>query len=59
MEKFEELKDIINNIEPDVHKFFEKSNAAAGTRVRKAMQEVKMLAQQLRVTIQETKNNKE
>ena len=30
---------------------------AAGTRVRKTMQEVKTLAQELRVEVQETKNS--
>ena len=32
------------------------NNNAAGTRVRKAMQEVKVLAQELRVEVQDTKN---
>ena len=38
-------------------KFFGTGNNAAGTRVRKAMQEVKTLAQELRVEVQETKNS--
>jgi hypothetical protein len=39
----------------DVEKF-EDGNKSAGTRVRKSMQEVKNLAQQIRVEVQEVKN---
>ena len=52
---YEELKAKINEIEEDVKKFYEKENKAAGTRIRKAMQEVKALAQKVRVDIQEKK----
>ena len=40
----------------DYSKFYDDGNNAAGTRVRKVMQEVKNNAQTLRVHIQETKN---
>lgn len=56
MEIFEQLKNTVENIATDVEKFYTKGNSAAGTRVRKAMQEIKQLAQALRVNIQETKN---
>lgn len=56
MEIFEKLKQTILAAEEDATKFYTKGNAAAGTRVRKAMQEVKQLAQELRVNIQESKN---
>ena len=39
----------------DVEKF-EDGNKSAGTRIRKTMQEVKNLAQQIRVEVQEMKN---
>ena len=39
----------------DVEKF-EDGNKSAGTRVRKNMQDVKSLAQQIRVEVQEMKN---
>ena len=52
---YEELKAKISEIEEDVSKFYEKENKAAGTRIRKAMQEVKALAQQVRTDIQEKK----
>lgn len=56
MEKFEALKQLIAEIEADVTKFYEKGNKSAGTRIRKAMQQVKATAQEIRVNVQETKN---
>ena len=53
------LEEMITLLEEtrDAHeKFFERGNNAAGTRVRKAMQEVKSMAQDLRLDVQETKN---
>ena len=57
MDKFNEIKELLKVAETDVNKFFEKGNKAAAVRVRKAMQEIKNLAQELRVLVQETKNN--
>ena len=56
MKKFEELKAVIASLEDDVDKFYNKQNSAAGTRVRKAMQDLKNLAQEIRTEVQETKN---
>ncbi|MEM7369318.1 MAG: histone H1 [Bacteroidota bacterium] len=56
MEKYNELKNLVAAIEEDFSKFYEKGNKAAGTRARKAMQEVKNLAQGIRKEIQEAKN---
>jgi hypothetical protein len=56
MEKFEQIKSLIEQTQGDVEKFSAKGNSTAGTRVRKAMQELKNLAQELRVEIQEAKN---
>jgi hypothetical protein len=53
MEKFNELKELIATIEDDVTKFFEKDNKAAGVRTRKGLQEIKKLAQLLRLDISE------
>ena len=47
MKKFEELKTLVASLEDDMDKFYNKQNGAAGTRVRKAMQDLK--ARQLRV----------
>ena len=52
---FDELQDTINDCQTDVIKFIEGNNSA-GTRVRKAMQLVKRLAQDIRVEVQEQKN---
>ena len=52
---FDELQDAINDCQTDVTKFVEGNNSA-GTRVRKAMQTVKSLAQDVRVEVQEQKN---
>jgi len=52
---FDELQDAINDCQSDVSKFIEGNNSA-GTRVRKAMQIVKQLAQDIRVEVQEQKN---
>ena len=52
---FDELQDVINDCQTDVTKFVEGNNSA-GTRVRKAMQAVKSLAQEVRVEVQNQKN---
>tara|TARA_R100001443_G_scaffold107351_1_gene117158 strand:+ start:13 stop:207 length:195 start_codon:yes stop_codon:yes gene_type:complete len=52
---FDELQDAINDCQSDVTKFIEGNNSA-GTRVRKAMQAVKQLAQDIRMEVQEQKN---
>ena len=53
---FDELQNAINDCQTDVTKFVEGNNSA-GTRVRKAMQVVKSLAQDVRVEVQDQKNN--
>ena len=57
MEKYKSLKDLVVAIEEDFAKFYEKGNKAAGTRARKAMQDVKNYAQDIRKEIQERKND--
>ena len=53
---FDELQDAINDCQTDVIKFIDGNNSA-GTRVRKAMQTVKSLAQEVRVEVQNQKNS--
>ena len=55
--RFEELKSFVEEQERDFNQFYEKGNKAAGTRVRKAMQEIKRMAQDIRVEVQDIKNN--
>ena len=52
---FDELQDAVNDCQTDITKFVEGNNSA-GTRVRKAMQEIKKLAQFVRVEVQDQKN---
>lgn len=56
MSKFEELKNRVLDLEMDFEAFYEKGNKAAGTRVRKAMLELKKLAQHIRVDVQNKKS---
>jgi len=53
---FDDLQNIINDCQTDVSKFVDGNNSA-GTRVRKAMQTVKSLAQDVRVEVQDQKNS--
>lgn len=52
---FDDLQDAVNDCQTDVTKFVDGNNSA-GTRVRKAMQLVKSLAQEVRVEVQDQKN---
>ena len=54
--QYSKLVSLVEGLESDFSAFYEKGNKAAGTRVRKAMQELKSLAQDIRVDVQEKKN---
>jgi hypothetical protein len=56
MKRFEELKALIASLEDDADKFYNKENSAAGTRLRKAMQDLKTIAQDIRTEVQDLKN---
>ena len=57
MDRFEELTAMLASMESDFAKFYEKGNKAAGTRVRKGMQDLKALAQEIRVEVQSKKTD--
>ncbi|MDQ3393609.1 MAG: histone H1 [Bacteroidota bacterium] len=57
MKRFDEIRDLIMSLEGDFQKFYDKQNQAAGTRVRKGMQDLKNLAQDIRVEVQDMKNS--
>ena len=57
MEKFNELEALVASMKDDITKFYEKSNKAAGVRVRKSLQDVKAIAQEIRVEISEQKKS--
>ena len=52
---FDDLQNAINDCQGDVTKFIDGNNSA-GTRIRKAMQAIKSLAQDVRVEVQDQKN---
>jgi len=56
MNRFNQLRDLVMSLEGDFSKFYDKRNQAAGTRVRKGMQQMKNLAQEIRVEVQSIKN---
>ena len=55
-ELLNQMTELLDDIQDDAAKFEEKGNKAAGTRVRKAMQNVKAVAQEVRVYVS-AKNN--
>ena len=59
MKRFDQLRDHVMSLEADFQKFYEKGNSAAGTRVRKGMQELKNLAQEIRGEVQTLKTTTE
>jgi len=57
MENYNKIVALIELMKEDVDKFFEKGNKSAGTRVRTACQDLKKLAQELRMDVQDAKKS--
>ena len=55
--RFSSLQQRIADMEDDFRKFYDKGNKAAGTRIRKSMQELKQVAQEIRQEIQAAKQS--
>lgn len=55
MQKYQNLVEFVKSLETDVIKFYEKGQAAAGTRLRKGLSELKRMAQEIRNEVQEIK----
>ena len=55
MNRFSEIKSLVDELEVDMEKFYSKNNKTAGTRARKLLQDLKKLAQDIRIDIQEKK----
>ena len=53
---YDKVKELVDELEGDFAKFYDKDNKAAGTRVRKGMQELKNLAQEIRTDVQSKKS---
>ncbi len=58
MKRFEEIKNLLMSLEDDFVKFYDKENQAAGTRVRKGLQDMKNWATTVRSEVQDMKNSK-
>jgi hypothetical protein len=56
MENYNKIKELLASVEADADKFYNGGNSAAGTRVRKAMQDLKNLTQAIRTEVTELKN---
>ena len=56
MEHYSKLQQLVASLEEDFRKFYEKGNNAAGTRIRKGMQDLKKAAQEIRSAVQEKKS---
>ena len=53
---YDKMQDLINDSQGDVTKFVN-GNKSAGTRVRKTMQTIKSLAQEVRMEVQDQKTS--
>jgi hypothetical protein len=57
MDRFNQLKELIDSFEKDFDKFYQKENKAAGVRVRKNMQQLRQVAQEIREEVQNMKKS--
>jgi hypothetical protein len=55
MNRYQDLVNAVKNLEVDFQKFYERGQAAAGTRVRKGLSDLRKLAQEVRKDIQNVK----
>ena len=56
MKNYNQLKELLASIEEDADKFYNKGVSAAGTRVRKGLQDIKTLASDMRKEVTEIKS---
>ena len=56
MSRVSELHVLVESVSTEMEKFYDKGNKAAGTRARKGLQDLKKLAQDIRLEIQSQKN---
>ncbi len=57
MSRFESLVNLVQSFEGDFSKFYDKGNKAAGTRVRKHMQELRKVCADIRTEVQNMKSS--
>lgn len=58
MNDLEDLKIMLERLEIDLVKFYQKGNKAASIRARKTLQEIKSQAQDIRMNISQERNKK-
>ncbi|SMO43776.1 histone H1 [Gracilimonas mengyeensis] len=56
MSRMDDINNVIEELQVDMNKFYEKGNKAAGTRARKHLMNLKNLAHEIRQEIQAKKN---
>jgi hypothetical protein len=56
--RYEDFTKIVEAMETDFEKFYDKEVGAAGTRVRKALQELAVLCKDVRKDVTEVKNTR-
>lgn len=57
MKNFKEIQTLLSLAEPDLVKALEKGNISAGIRVRKAMQQIRTLATQVRKDVADSRKD--
>ena len=57
MSRVSDLQNLVDETKLEMEKFYDKGNKAAGTRARKGLQDLKKLAQDIRLEIQSQKNS--
>ncbi|TRZ64338.1 histone H1 [bacterium] len=58
MEKFSQLQSILDGMKHDIEKFYDKEQNAAGTRLRKELNNLRKLAADIRKDIQELRTKR-
>jgi hypothetical protein len=58
MEKFNDLKGILDQMSVDIEKFYQKNQNAAGTRLRKALNDLRKKAAEIRKDIQDERTRR-
>lgn len=57
MNRIDQVRSMVAELEEDMTKFYDKGNKAAGTRARKQLQDLKKVSQEIRLEIQDMKNS--
>jgi DNA anti-recombination protein RmuC len=58
MEKFQKLQESLDNMKADMEKFYSKNQNAAGTRLRKELNNLRRTAAEIRKEIQDIRNSR-